>query len=74
MEKDIYDLELHERAEIFCYDEDYTNVVRVAGGWLYITSRVVRGAPVMATAFVPFNKEFKELNHGKEKENPKESS
>jgi hypothetical protein len=54
--RDLYELDLHERA--FVWNDTY-EAMRVPGGWLY-TYFTNRG-PCMA--FVPFHNEFQKVSH-----------
>ena len=53
MEKNIYELELHEILKI--KGRNNLVVIRVAGGWIY---RDERGDEVPVNTFVPFHNEF----------------
>lgn len=53
-DKNIYDMELHER--IFIQSAGFY-VVRVPGGWIYIAEFAIHSREEIV--FVPFNEEFK---------------
>ena len=54
--KDIYDLELHELAQVYSSGNDSITVMRVPGGWIYEFSRVGD----WKLLFIPYNHEFSE--------------
>lgn len=62
MDKDIYDLKLHETTEIIKQDGLNYYVTRVAGGWIYQYMRLDCNS--MTSVFVPFNNEFKGESNG----------
>ena len=51
----IYDMNLHERKNI----DSHTTVLRVPGGWLYLTEFNALGDYQCVTTFVPYSDEFK---------------
>ncbi|MBF7090468.1 hypothetical protein IUY40_02770 [Flavobacterium sp. ALJ2] len=79
MEKTIYELDLHESVVInkesggamAAVNEKITIVTRVAGGWLYNTSRIDKNANRIglseSSVFVPYNDEFTPKNNVKVK-------
>jgi len=51
---EIYRMELHETIKI----DNFTEVKRVPGGWLYIIRMMFGSEPVLTTTFIPWHNEF----------------
>lgn len=47
-------MELHETIKI----DNFTEVKRVPGGWLYIIRMMFGSEPVLTTTFIPWHNEF----------------
>lgn len=62
MEKDIYEMRLHESSEVRLNvsNDSWSKVfvIRVAGGWIY--EMPTGNTRRVTSVFVPFNKEFKQ--------------
>lgn len=59
--KKIYNMELHECLILDTVPLFSTNIMRVAGGWIYTNLDKSNG--VMSQSFVPFDNEFQEQDN-----------